>query len=340
MENRAESQPAFGPYRIVSRLGSGGACTTYSATHRTDGVPVAVKVPHSRCLDDPTYRDRFARAAEAARELGHEHIASVLDHGQSRGRPYLVVDLVVGRTLRSHLADVGVLPCPRALELSIQIAAALDHAHGRGVVHGNLTPDNVMILYDVGRAVLTDFGVARFEDAPSLAKLFMFLTTPTYLAPEVMRGDTADHRRDVYALRLDALRDARRPSALCRVPATRAARDQGRELAARRDLGGRHTSAGAVVPGARPGGSPARGPSGERVPASVPPSRPRRLQRIGISVCETSGWSHIPALGCAQRVLLGACAVLAPRTPSHNETAQWGQCGTRSQPHSMVDCRP
>jgi len=186
-EGHTESKQHYGHYRIVSRLGSGGACTTYSATHRTDGVPVAIKVPHPHCLDDPTYRDRFTRAAEAARDLGHEHIAKVLDHGQSRGTPYLVVDLVVGHTLRSHLASVQILPLPRALELSRQIVSALDHAHVRGVVHGNLNPDNVMILHD-GRAVVTDFGVARFEEAPTLSELSMFLTTPTYLAPEAMRG--------------------------------------------------------------------------------------------------------------------------------------------------------
>jgi serine/threonine-protein kinase len=191
----------IGPYRLVERLGAGGTGASFEARRGGDPSAVVVKVCHAHCLDDPTFPRRFTVAATAAARLDHPHLARVLDHGRWRGRPYLVAELVAGQTLRRRLIEGGALPVERSLSICRDVARGLDHAHGLGVVHGNLTPENIVLARDQ-RAVVTDFGVARFEEAAVLADLAMYLTTPTYLAPEVMADGRTDRRRDLYALGL------------------------------------------------------------------------------------------------------------------------------------------
>jgi predicted Ser/Thr protein kinase len=196
---RVASDATLGGYELQGVLGRGGMATTFRGRRASDGQAAAIKVPHDACLADATFVARFLREGALGEQLHHPRIVRVLGAGEDNGRPYLAMELVAGRTLKEELRIAGPLPLRRALEITRDIAEALDYAHAKGVVHRDLKPENVMILAD-GTVKVMDFGIARLAGQSGLTTTDIFLGTPLYAAPEMVDPKRVDRRADLYAL--------------------------------------------------------------------------------------------------------------------------------------------
>src|SRR5262245_30357334 len=148
-----------GRYRIVAPLGGGGTALVYRAAVEGSGRSVAIKELRPQFAADAAVRRRFLREAELSRQLDHPGIIRLLDAGEENGIPYIVQELVSGDTLRQIIDRGGKLAFGYARSLFIDVARALDHAHGRGVIHRDVKPQNIFVT-DEG-AKLGDFGNAR-----------------------------------------------------------------------------------------------------------------------------------------------------------------------------------
>jgi serine/threonine protein kinase/tetratricopeptide (TPR) repeat protein len=190
-----------GPYKVGSLLGAGGMGQVFLATDRRLGRQVALKTLHAELTAQDEARSRFLREARSAAALQHPNIAAVYDAGEADGRLFLAMEFIEGKPLRRLLVKGG-LPEDQVLRVSQQIAAAIEHAHGRGILHRDIKPDNVMIDGQ-GTAKLVDFGIAKaLETAGSetLTKPGMFVGTLKYAAPEVISGQNATRASDLYSL--------------------------------------------------------------------------------------------------------------------------------------------
>src|SRR5450432_3748219 len=177
----------LGPYRIESKLGEGGMGEVFRAVDTRLGRAVAIKTTREE------FSARFEREARAISSLNHPNICTLHDVGPN----YLVMELVEGETIAALLKS-GPLPVKTALLYASQIAAALAEAHGKGVIHRDLKPGNIMIAKS-GVKVL-DFGLARFGKDETVTASHMVVGTPAYMAPEQREGKTADARSDLYSL--------------------------------------------------------------------------------------------------------------------------------------------
>jgi len=176
----------LGPYRIESKLGEGGMGEVFRAVDTRLGRAVAVKTAHER------FSARFEREARAISSLNHPHICTLYDVGPN----YLVMELVEGETIAARLKR-GPLAMKTALLCASQIVAALAEAHGKGVIHRDLKPGNIMIAKS-GVKVL-DFGLAKSEQDESVTISRMVMGTPAYMAPEQRDGKPAGARTDIYS---------------------------------------------------------------------------------------------------------------------------------------------
>jgi predicted Ser/Thr protein kinase len=197
----------IGVYRIDALLGAGGMGVVYSAHDPRLQRTVAIKVLPQSFAVDAERLQRFEREARAAAALNHPNILAVYDVGRHQDRPFIVMEFVPGDTL-AELLHHGRVPIPRGLEIGAEIADALSAAHASGVLHRDLKPSNVMIM-PTGRVKVLDFGLAKMlasEAAPTDDVSFTgtrprrFLGTPAYMAPERLRGQTGDHRADIFSL--------------------------------------------------------------------------------------------------------------------------------------------
>ncbi len=190
-----------GRYRLDRPIARGGMATVYTATDtRLDRV-VAVKVMRAHLAEDPEFVERFSREARAAARLSTPEVVAVHDQGTdaATGTAYLVMEYVEGRTLRDLIRDGGPIPPGRALELLEPVLKALSAAHGAGLVHRDVKPENVL-LGDDGRVKVADFGLARAIETSSVtATAGVLIGTVAYLAPEQVEHGSADARTDVYA---------------------------------------------------------------------------------------------------------------------------------------------
>src|SRR5258708_3709689 len=190
-------------YRVISRLGSGGMGEVYLAHDDKLDRPVALKLLSSHVHADPSHLRRFHQEAKAASSLNHPHILVIHDFGEIDGRPFMVTEYVEGRTLRERLRD-GPLGIIEAVDIAIQVASALAAAHGRGIVHRDVKPENVMVRPD-GYVKVLDFGLAKPVSAAgavisSLTEPGVVMGTPRYMSPEQARGLPLDARSDVWSL--------------------------------------------------------------------------------------------------------------------------------------------
>src|SRR5271156_5214842 len=198
----------FGHYRIQGQLGAGGMGVVYSAYDTILERKVAIKVVGDRVLADKTARDLLLHEARAASALNHPNICTIHEVGDSGGEAYIVMEQVEGQPLSSLLGTAG-LPPESVIRFGMQIADAIAHAHEHGVIHCDLKSTNVVVTAE-GRVKVLDFGLAarlrdtEFQAAASskapLTESRIIVGTLPYLAPELLRGDPADPRTDIWAL--------------------------------------------------------------------------------------------------------------------------------------------
>ncbi|HTS87152.1 MAG TPA: serine/threonine-protein kinase [Gemmatimonadales bacterium] len=195
-------QPApgqrLGPYTLGPLLGQGGFAWVHSA-RRDDGNSFAVKVLKPRYATDPAFETRFRQEAAFAAGFEHPNIVHIEDVGAERGLAYFAMDLHPD-SLSARLARQSVIPEGDAVAIGIGVTRALAYAHERNVIHRDIKPDNILLAAD-GRAVLTDFGIARAVSGYVAATGFMMtIGTPAYISPEQAQGRALDGRSDLYSL--------------------------------------------------------------------------------------------------------------------------------------------
>ncbi|HEV3254447.1 MAG TPA: protein kinase [Candidatus Acidoferrales bacterium] len=198
----------LGHYRITARIGEGGMGVVYRAYDEMLRRDVAVKVVNKDARLDSSASERLLHEARASSALAHPNICTIYEVGETDGELYIVMELVEGKSLHDMSADAG-LPPESVLRYGIQIASALGRAHDRGIVHRDLKTANIVVTSD-GLVKVLDFGLARQVGSGMLGdptRSFATLQdasgisgTLPYMAPEILRGDAADHRGDLWAL--------------------------------------------------------------------------------------------------------------------------------------------
>jgi beta-lactam-binding protein with PASTA domain/tRNA A-37 threonylcarbamoyl transferase component Bud32 len=187
-------------YEMVRHIARGGMAQVYLARDRQLDRPVAIKVLFPELSVDRSFVERFRREAKAAANLTHPNIVSVYDWGQGQNTYYIVLEFVDGPTLSSLLRQ-GPLPPARAATIAAAVAAALEFAHRRGVIHRDVKPGNVLIDSRGGLVKVADFGIARaVGTSEDLTQTGSVMGTATYFSPEQAQGYPVDARSDVYSL--------------------------------------------------------------------------------------------------------------------------------------------
>ncbi|HMF82304.1 MAG TPA: protein kinase, partial [Acidimicrobiia bacterium] len=190
-----------GRYRLDRELARGGMATVWVAEDPLLSRRVAVKLLLPQLAVDDALRVRFRNEAIAAAKLTHPGIVATYDTGDDDGTAYIVMELVEGTTLRRVIDERERLPVRDAVDISSQVADALEHAHRQGLVHRDIKPANVLVQPD-GRVKVTDFGIAKAAGGDDLTRTGTVVGTARYLAPEQVNGHPVDGRADVYALGL------------------------------------------------------------------------------------------------------------------------------------------
>lgn len=189
---------ALDGYADIRQVGAGGMAIVYSATQTAFKRPVAIKVLMPAFTTDKEFAERFMREAQIVASLSHPHIIPVYDFGQRNQSFYMVMEFLKGGDLSKRIQ--GGLTEDQILQITSDIADALHFAHQKGFIHRDVKPDNVMFRED-NSAVLTDFGIARKQDANTqMTKAGQTVGTPRYMSPEQLQGRKVDGRTDIYAL--------------------------------------------------------------------------------------------------------------------------------------------
>ena len=187
-----------GRYRLERPLGSGGMAVVWLARDLQLDRDVAVKVISDALAMDERFLARFEREARVAAGLSHPNLVKVFDYSAEAERPFLVLEFIDGPSLADVLRDER-RARPDALALARDLLGVLDHIHEAGIVHRDVKPANVLLGRD-GRTRLTDFGIAQLDESGGLTATGQVLGTARYIAPEVLSGEPASARSDLYAL--------------------------------------------------------------------------------------------------------------------------------------------
>ncbi|WP_181197541.1 protein kinase domain-containing protein [Enhygromyxa salina] len=195
-------------FRLDALVGSGGMGVVWKATHLALQAPVAIKLLYPSQHDPEEARARFLREAQASAALRSSHIVQVLDYGVHEGMPYLVMELLEGRTLADRLAEAGALSFEATIEIMRDVCTAVARAHEGEVIHRDLKPANIFLVQDLDRerAKVLDFGIAKIVGrGPALelatTQTGAVLGTPYYMSPEQLQeSKSVDHRSDLWSL--------------------------------------------------------------------------------------------------------------------------------------------
>ncbi len=197
----------LGHYRILEKIGAGGMGDVFRARDERLGRDVALKLIRPASSDNPDHLRRFELEARAAAALNHPNILAIFDVGLAGTTPYIVSELLEGKTLRQRLSE-GPLPIREATDYALQIAHGLIAAHERRIVHRDLKPENLFLTQD-GRVKILDFGVAKvqipaqgdrsIESLTTVTKSGAVIGTVAYMSPEQLRTKPVDHRSDIFS---------------------------------------------------------------------------------------------------------------------------------------------
>jgi serine/threonine protein kinase len=192
-------------YELGELIGYGGMAEVHRGRDVRLGRDVAIKILRADLARDPSFLNRFRREAQSAAGLNHPAIVAVYDTGEDHlpdgaAVPFIVMEYVEGRTLRDILKSEGPLPPRRAMEITSEVAGALDFSHRNGLIHRDVKPANVMITA-TGAVKVMDFGIARAlsDNAATVTQTAAVIGTAQYLSPEQARGEAVDARSDVYS---------------------------------------------------------------------------------------------------------------------------------------------
>src|SRR5580765_1145669 len=197
----------IGHYRVLEKIGAGGMGEVFRARDERLGRDVALKLIRPASSDNPDILRRFELEARAAAALNHPNIVAIYDVGFEGTNPYIVAELLEGRTLRQRLGE-GPIPVRQAAGYALQIAQGLSAAHKSNIVHRDLKPENLFLTND-DRIKILDFGVAKLqpsaedhrpvENLTTVTKHGAVIGTVAYMSPEQLRGKTVDHRSDIFS---------------------------------------------------------------------------------------------------------------------------------------------
>ena len=191
----------FDHYRIQGHMAQGGMSDVYRAFDLLTSREVVLKVPDRTSIGDPAQYERFQRELEVMETLSHPAIQKGLGSGRFNNTPYLVTELINGRSMRDFITESAPLDPEAAVALIAKIADGMAHCHDLGIVHRDLKPENILIK-DNGQPVILDFGLALTKTAHRVtyANLSSTAGTPGYMAPEQVEGHRGDQRTDLYSL--------------------------------------------------------------------------------------------------------------------------------------------
>jgi serine/threonine-protein kinase len=190
----------LGSFAVTEVLGQGGFGVVLKAFDVSLNRPVAIKVLAPHLAASGAARKRFAREAQAAAAVVHEHVVPIHGVDTWKGLSYLVMSFVPGRSLQQRLDSEGPLDLKEILRIGMQTALGLAAAHAQGLVHRDIKPANILLEHGVQRVRITDFGLARAIDDASLTQSGVIAGTPPYMSPEQARGEAVDHRSDLFSL--------------------------------------------------------------------------------------------------------------------------------------------
>ncbi len=188
-------------YEVLEEIGRGGMGVVLKAFDPSLHRVVAIKVLAPQLATSGVARKRFLREAKAAAAVTHDHIVTIHAVEEANGLPYLVMQYVPGLSLQDRIDKEGPLSdLTEVLRIGMQTASGLAAAHAQGIVHRDVKPANILLEEGVGRVKITDFGLARAMDDASLTQSGLVAGSPLYMAPEQARGETLDHRADLFSL--------------------------------------------------------------------------------------------------------------------------------------------
>jgi len=186
----------FGPFLLLDLLGRGGMGGVYLGRDESLGRPVAIKVMLQSVGENEALVETFKREARAAAKLNHPHVAQIYSFGQERGQPYIVMELISGKSLDLMIENESPLDQTFVMRVGCEIAEGLRAADEVGLVHGDIKPENIL-FDDKSKAKLVDFGIATFTGQADAGSIW---GTPYYIAPEKIRRQKIDARSDIYSL--------------------------------------------------------------------------------------------------------------------------------------------
>lgn len=186
-------------YEIIQKIGGGGMALVYKAKCRLLNRYVAVKILRPEFISDEDFINKFEKESQAAASLSHPNIVNIYDVGTDNDVHYIVMEYVDGKTLKKYIKEKGLLKNDEVINISKQIALALQHAHDNHIVHRDIKPHNILITED-GRAKVTDFGIARAITSSTLTNTGNVIGSVHYFSPEQARGGFVDEKSDIYSL--------------------------------------------------------------------------------------------------------------------------------------------
>lgn len=194
----AKGSTLAGKYSISEPIGKGGMGVVYKAEDITLKRTVALKFLPEEFLEYPEARERFIREARATAALSHPHICTIHEINEEEAEPFIVMEFIDGQSLRQKIAGKP-MDQSQALDIAIQAAEGLNEAHKKGIVHRDIKPGNIMIT-TAGQVKIMDFGLAKILGESLLTKEPMTMGTAAYMSPEQVRGESLDHRTDLWSL--------------------------------------------------------------------------------------------------------------------------------------------